>query len=254
MLLPGTETSIETMKCSPCCLCWCGLSMTTRHPVTLGWNCSSLVVLSRISVSSAGDVSMPWKLICSGVRMGLLRLRVCPAAGRAPIRSIVPDRDGSMIVGARAFVVGQLAGVGVDPVGDAEDVFGHAHVVDVGLLGSRLVVGHLHVRDRLDHRLERAVFTAVPIVLPIEAVGPLDDARVIELGRRGRNLLGHALPPSRAAATTSSIVARWRVSASANSSARIRTASFGDVAATCSKIARMPRSLSRAVSRASPSD
>src|SRR5690606_15608904 len=89
----------------------------------------------------------------------------------------------SVLVGSRSLVVGQLSCVGVDPVGNAQRLAGAAQCVVVDV--RRVVIGRLHVVDRFDQCRVGAVLAAFGFVDPPEAVGALDDARVVEDRKSG---------------------------------------------------------------------
>src|SRR5690606_33847839 len=90
----------------------------------------------------------------------------------------------SVVVEVRPPFLARLAGVGVDPVGDAELVLGLLQALALDEVVGGL---ELHVLLGLAQGGEGAVFAPARLVLPVKAVGALDDAvGVVRSGRTWR--------------------------------------------------------------------
>src|SRR5688572_14964280 len=117
-----------------------------------------------MQASTASDLAMLRRVICSGICISV----------------ILRSRDG---------IFGRLAGIRVDPAGDADFVLG----LFQGLAGLviALVVGRLHVGDRFKEGGEGTVIALAVLAMPIEAVRTLDDAGAVVFRSARRNGATH---------------------------------------------------------------
>src|SRR5690606_10515279 len=100
-----------------------------------------------------------------------------PAAGRSVVVEVGPPR------------LARLAGVGVDPVGDADLVLGLVQALALDEVVGGLA---LHVLLGLAQGGEGPVFAPACLVLPVEAVGALDAAVGVVRGGRVWRIGFHA--------------------------------------------------------------
>src|SRR5688572_806832 len=117
-----------------------------------------------MQASTASDLSMLRRVICSGICI-------------------------SVILRSGNGIFGRLAGVRVDPAGDADFVLGFFQSL-AGLVIA-LVVGRLHVGDRFEQAGKGTVIALAVLAMPIEAVRPLDDAGAVIFRSARRNGATH---------------------------------------------------------------
>src|SRR2546427_8777034 len=95
---------------------------------------------------------------------------------------------GSVVFDARDVVLGGAAGIGIDPLVDAElglgflQRLGRLGVLGGGAAGEEIGLG-------LGERRERAVHLALLLRFPVEAVGSLDDAALQRCGFGGERFV-----------------------------------------------------------------